>query len=268
MEGGIEKERSIEKNKNPEVYFSVSNLVNCCRVQKEDGTEEVFNITIRGKDKDGRPKYQALGGGAKMPRKAVEKLEKEFGDAIRFRGGEEADDARFHLPLPEDTQVDSSDSLEQQQSAIHKRNEFVRGAFDRFSKQDPALFEDSVQRELEDELTQAKDGHDAVLSEDEAKTIISTYAGAVSPIQWAEKTSSRGSGMAEYFRIFHLFDIDVSEDVFEKMERSSAIRMLSEEDIEAIKKSTREGKSAAELSDGSVVVENVFPSFYDANESN
>lgn len=261
---------SIETEKNPEIYFSVSNLIRGCVVEKEDGSTQRFDVAIRGKDLDGKLKYQAIGGGAKMPPEVIGQMKEEFGDRIRFRGGEEADDARFYISIPDSAQIAKSDSEEQQQTAKENLNEFTHNVFDRFAEyvqrgkdvdntgSDEFSYEVDADREVKEELLKA-----GVLNSGEVENIKIDYTGTVSPIQWQKTTSGRSDGAVGYQRLFNLFDMNVTEEEFEKIKSSDKIRILSEEDKLAIKKATKEGTVAAELPDGSVVVENIFPEFYE-----
>lgn len=232
-----------------EVYFSVSNLVRKCRVVVPNGEEHAYDIAIRGKDtKEGTRKFQAIGGGAKLTDEAIAQLRAEYPE-IRFRDGEESDDARFYLPVPEAAVGDSAEA--------HKaENTFVHSVLDRFSNPDSPLFKSGMEAELTEELT--KEGDTPILDPDDLKDITVSYEGTVSPKQW-EKTTSGRAGNAGYFRFFHLYDLIVPEAVFEKVRRSNQIRVFSPEDIAAMARATAEGKAAAELPDGSVAVENLFP---------
>ena len=264
---GIE---SIEAEKNPEIYFSVSNLIRGCVVEKDDGSMQRFDIAIRGRDLDGKPKYQAIGGGAKIPNEVIEQMKKEFGNRIRFRGGEEADDARFYISIPDNAQIKEGDSEEQQQATKESLNEFVHNVFDRFAEyaikesnindtdKSGFSYEVDADREVKEELVKSN-----IFDLGEVENMKISYVGTVSPIQWEKTTSGRSDGAVGYYRLFNLFDINITGEEFEKMKKSDKIRILSEEDISAIKKATENGSAAAELSDGSVVVENIFPEFYE-----
>lgn len=273
MEKNFEKISSIEQKKRPEIYFSVSNLVRHCHVKKNDGTEEIFDVLVRGKDMNGKPKYQALGGGAKISKEVITKMKEKFREGIRFRGGEEADDIRFYLPIPEGTEIKSTDSAEKQKIAQQKYNTFVSGVLLGFTEyavntqkidtdkkeavSENFSYEADVSRELEEELKKIG----VLTSGEDIQDIVANYTGTVSPMRWKETTSSRLEDAAGYERIFNLFDIKISEAIFNRMKNSENIKILSKEEIEAIKQAKTERKAAAELPDGSIVVENVFPNF-------
>ena len=227
----------------------------------EDGSEDVFDIAIHGgMTKEGKKRYQAIGGGAKLSQEAIVQLREEF-PSIRFREGEESDDARFYLPLPDGATVEAMASEEQQAEANDIQNAFVHSVLDRFSEQNPALFEASSEREFMEELTESKLGQAPVLTEDDVRAVQIKYEGVISPIQWGARTSARAGSAGGYYRLFHLFDIAVSEEIFAKMQASPLIKILSEEDKLAIRQSTESGEAAAQLADGSIVVENIFPAF-------
>jgi|GEM_PF-1413593 len=259
---------SVESERNPEVYFSVSNLIRGCVVKKEDGSTERFDLAIKGKDLNGKTKYQAIGGGAKMPLKIIEQMKKEFGDKIRFRGGEEADDARFYVSIPDNSKIADGDSEEQQRIARKNLNEFVHSIFDRFSEyvieeknvdvddEDNFSYEVDADREMREELVKA-----GIFDPNEVANIETSFVGTVSPIQWGKTTSGRSDGAVAYHRIFNLFDMYITEKEFKKIKESDKIRVFSEEDISNIKEATQKGLVTAELADGSVVVENIFPEF-------
>lgn len=255
MEGILKKNNQESRETYAaEAYFSVSNLVRHCNVIHEDGRQETFDIAILGgKTKDGAPRFQAIGGGAKLSDAAIEQLKAEYPN-MRFRDGEEADDARFYIPVPDA----ASGSGEE---AINERDKFVHDVMDRFNSPEAPLFKcsDEMSRELVEELTEVKDGLPAPLSEEEAGEIKIEYTGAVSPIQWGTSASGRAGSSAYYYRTFHLYDITVSEKIFEKLRASDRMRVLSEEDVAALRASTQKGEAAAKLGDGSVLAENVFP---------
>lgn len=219
------------------VRVSVSNLVHRVRVRE---TGETYQIAMRNEKvwkEKGEGKYQALGGAAKMTEEGKEALMEEYGAEFGLPGRplEEADDARFMLTLKE------------------QEENKVSNVMDAFSVQDPSLFEDNVLRETHEDLVSA-----GILTEEEFSQVVARYEGAVSPLKWEEKTSERETGTPSE-RIFHLFELDVPEAVFQKMQESESLRILTKEDIDAINKATKDGKAAARLPDGSVIVENIFP---------
>lgn len=250
----------------PEIYFSVSNLVHNCIVVHEDGTREVHAIASLGKvDKDGHKRFQAIGGGAKMTDEAIELLKQEYSD-IRFRSGEEHDDARFYIPLPKEIVAGLNGSEKEREEAKKASDDLGRDILARFvdlSGDAPLLKQNDVKREVAEELSGENLGFPPVLSKDEANDIALEYSSVASPIEWENATSGRSDGTAGYFRIFYLYDMVVSEPVFEKLKQSSLVRFISAEDKATIRKATEEGYPAAVLADGSTIVENVFPDFYE-----
>lgn len=200
-----------ERERRPEAYFSVPHLLQGVRVVHEDGTVTRHTIASRGKDlPDGRAKFQALGGGAKLTKDAILDLKSVFGDALRFRAGEESDDARFYIELPEDAcgDVSESDSV-----AVQKYvDRFAQNILDKFTEFDSTVIEDSITRELEHDLKEAVPD----ITDEELREVHSEHVGVVSPIRWQEVTSGRSSGVNNYYRIFHLFDITLPEAVFKK----------------------------------------------------
>lgn len=219
------------------VRVSVSNLVHKIRV-RESG--ETYQIAMRNEKvwkEKGEGKYQALGGAAKMTKEGKAALINQYGAEFGLPGRplEEADDARFMLSLEGQGKQNVSDVL------------------DAFSVLDPSLFEDDVLRETHEDLVST-----GVISEEEFSQIAARYEGAVSPLKWKEKTSERETGTPSE-RIFHLFELEVPEAIFQKMQESESLRVLSEEDIDAINVATKDGKAAARLPDGAIIVENIFP---------
>jgi hypothetical protein len=219
------------------VRVSVSNLVHTVRVRE---TGETHQIAMRNekvwKDK-GERKYQALGGAVKMTEEGKAALIATYGAefGIQGRPAEEADDARFMLDVTE------------------QGEEGVTAVMDTFSAQNPAVFEDDVLRETHEDLVSA-----GILTEEEFSQITARYEGAVSPLKWKETTSERETGTPSE-RIFHLFELEVPAAVFQKMRESESLHILTKEDIDAIATATEEGKPAARLPDGGLIVENIFP---------
>lgn len=237
IEGKPRQSRSEILPGREKVRVSVSNLVHRIRVRE---TGEAYQIAMRNEKvwrEKGEGKYQALGGAVKVTEEGKASLiathGAEFG--IAGRPVEEADDARFMLNVKE------------------RGEENVDAVMDAFSVQDPTLFEDDVLRETHEDLVSA-----GILTEEEFAQISARYEGAVSPLKWKDKTSERETGTPSE-RIFHLFELEVPEAVFQKMRESEVLRILSSEDIDAINAATQEGKAAARLPDGAVVVENIFP---------
>ena len=219
------------------VRVSVSNLVHKLRVRE---TGETYQIAMRNEKvwkEKGEGKYQALGGAAKMTEEGRAALIKEYGAEFGLPGRplEEADDARFMLNLKD------------------QRENNVSAVMDAFSVQDPSLFEDDVLRETHEDLVSA-----GILTEEEFSQIAARYEGAVSPLKWKDKTSERETGTPSE-RIFHLFELEVPEAVFQKMQESESLRILTKDDIAAIAMATKDGKAAARLPGGAVIVENIFP---------
>lgn len=245
-----------ERVRRPEAYFSVSHLLNGVHVMHDDGTMTRHTIVSRGRDlPDGRAKFQALGGGAKLTERAISDLRARFGESLRFREGEESDDARFYVELPEGACVGADAPEEEHIAAQACTDAFTQTALAPFLELDPTLIEDSVQRELEHDLKEAVPD----ITEDELHGMHSEHVGVVSPIRWSETTSTRTGGANTYCRIFHLFDITIPESLFLKMKKTDGLRVLSAEDLAQIADATRDGNVTATLKDGSVVVENVFP---------
>ncbi|PIR85298.1 hypothetical protein COU15_01405 [Candidatus Kaiserbacteria bacterium CG10_big_fil_rev_8_21_14_0_10_45_20] len=236
---------SSKEGRPREVYFSISNILNAVQVRMEDGSVVSHHIAIQHREHEGKPKFQALGGGAKLTPEAKAQLKDEFED-IRFRSGEESTDARFYLPVPE--------GLSKEEEA-----KWASGVMERFSQQDSAIFEDDILREVVHELTDES----GILSPEDVTDIHGTHVSVVSPIQWDKQTSGRSAHADGYHRIFHLFNIEISEEVFNKLAESEKIKVLSDEEKKVIIKATEEGESVAELPDGSVVVENVLLNPYE-----
>ena len=157
--------------------------------------------------------------------KMIDSYEAEFG--IAGRPEEEADDARFFVPKASDELMNS------------------------FSTQDPKLFEADILRETHEDVS-------GILTEEEFNTIEAHYEGAVSPIAWQTTTSERETGTPSK-RIFHLFELDVPQAVFDKLQNANSLRILSDSDIEDINAATAEGNPAAPTKDGGIIVENIFP---------
>ncbi len=244
-----------------EAYFSVSNIVNKCYVLRADGKKEPFDIAILGGyTENGKSRFQAIGGGAKLSDSAIQQLRTEY-PSIRFRAGEESDDARFYIPIPERTVVDKTSSEESQANANRARAEFVHEVMDRFNDQNSSLFKGSVEKDLTEELLKEKEGFPSPLTEEEVQNISVHYKSSVSPVQWKTTTSGRAGSSAHYYRTFFLYDMTVPESLFEKLKTSGLIKILSKEDIKAVRVATESGESVAKLSDESVIVENIFPSY-------
>ncbi|HPJ80537.1 MAG TPA: hypothetical protein PLF70_02460 [Candidatus Portnoybacteria bacterium] len=242
------------------IRVSISNLVRECRVKE---TGETHFIAIKGKPlkKDGKeyPRFQALGGAVKLTPKGkeyfIEKFNAQFG--IQGRPEEENNDARFILELPKEMQEFSAYTEEQKNEAAERRNQYMEKVLSFFFGKDNPLFEEDVRRETLEDLSN-------VILEGENNKISTKYESTVSPIQWKIKTSERETGIPS-FRLFRLFTLEVPQDIFNKMQKSDTIRILSEEDIMATHKATEVGDPVAITSDGIAIVENIFPDVRDKN---
>lgn len=236
------------------VRVSVSNLVRECRVKE---TGETHFIAMQGKPlkKDGKeyPKFQAIGGGVKLTpegkKQLMEKFNAQFG--LQGRPAEENDDARFILDLPKEMQEFPEYTEEQKNEAAEKRNQYMEQVLSFFFEKDNPLFEEDVMRETLEDLG-------SVMSEEENNKISTKYESTVSPIQWKTKTSERETGIPS-FRLFRLFTLEVPQDIFDRMQKSDTIRILSKEDIKAIHEATEAGNPMAITPDGVAIVENIFP---------
>lgn len=231
-----------------EGYYSVSHLLHHVHVRFGDGHTETFQI-LAGSHKDGATKWQAFGGGAKLTEKGIEHLRQKYGDSIRFRGGEESDDARFYLTMPT-TNVVATDG------SITEEDEYSRKALEPFVSINGGLLESSIERELLHEFEEVAPGLDF-----EPNKAHVTHVGVVSPRKWNEQGSSRSDGAVRYDRIFHLFDITLDESQFEHLRNSPNVRILSVKDKRDIFNATQNDKVLANLRDGSIVAENIFPDF-------
>lgn len=275
MEKAPEIPPSIEEKKQPEVYFSVANLVRHLRVRKNDGTEDDYIVAVRGKDtKDGVKRYQALGGGAKISKEYISKMVRGFKGKIRFRGGEEADDARFYLPIPKDALLNPDDleeiSQEEQKRVQQNYNKWVSEVLENFTRYATSRDEDDVEispgkddvqgysYEVDISREFMEDLNKADISVGREK-IVTHYKGTVSPIKWKEKSSERVENAVGYERIFNLFDIEIPEELFNKIKSSDKFKILSKEEIEVINKETERGESLVALPDGCYIAENIFP---------
>lgn len=231
---------SKERIRGPEGYFSVSHLVHRVHVRFEDGHVESHSIAVAGKVKDGKKKFQAFGGGAKLTEKGIGHLTDTFGEKVRFREGEESDDARFYVELPEDE--DEYDM-------------FARETLTPFVQIEDGLIETSIEREFREEIVESAPTVAPLLP----AQLESTYVGVVSPLDWSEPGSSRSDGAVLYRRVFHLFDITITPEQYAALSHSENVRILSASDIAAVTEAAAEGRALAETSDGAYIVENVFP---------
>ncbi|MEK7581922.1 MAG: hypothetical protein AAB488_01165 [Patescibacteria group bacterium] len=250
----MERPQENLENKFPEkIRISVSNLLKALRVEE---TGEIYFIAMRGKpikiEGVEKPRYQALGGGAKVTREGREKIEKEFGASFGISGrpSEENDDARFFVPLPENLRSNDKESEAE-------RNKFISEVLSEFSEGNKELFELDITRELKEDLVSSE-----VISEKDFDSISTNYTGTISPILWKEATSERMSSEIPSYRLFHLHDAVIPSRVFEKIRNSPEIRVLSKSDIDAVKLATQEGKPTAITDDGGVIVENIFPDYH------
>ncbi len=229
------------------VRFAIINVVNQVIVAE---TGESFHIAHLGKPIviDGKEykRYQALGGGAKVTAEGREYLERvykaEFGR--KDRSSEEADDARFYVPLKEDFRTSGE-----------ARNQFVASILEEFNKKDDQFFELDIVRELHEDLV-----FEGILTEEEFVRVATKYKGAVSPILWKTRTSEREKAEIPSFRTFHLHDITVPQELFNKLRASKYLHILTQDDVEAIHRAATEGKSAG-ISGDKAFVENILPEF-------
>ncbi len=242
---------SLNKEQYPEkVRFSIINVVNEVIVA---GTGESFHIAHLGKPIviDGKEykRYQALGGAAKVTEEGRKHLERVYGAEFgrKDRSAEEADDARFYVPLEEDLRASEKE-----------RNQFISSILEEFNNKNDPFFELDISRELREDLVS-----EGVLTEEEFKQILSKHKGAVSPILWKTKTSEREKAEIPSFRTFHLHDITVSQELFNKLKASKHLHILTEDDIEAIHRAATEGKPAG-ISGDKAFVENILPEFVPA----
>ncbi|MCU0678316.1 MAG: hypothetical protein MUF19_01865 [Candidatus Pacebacteria bacterium] len=239
---------NIEKLPTAEVYVSIANLVRKFVVLHDDGSQTEYYIAIRGKDLDGKQRFQALGGGAKLTNLAKEAFESDFGDSITFRSGEEASDARFYITTPLVTIPNSPMSP-------RDLPENVLAITDRFSRLDETIIETDVIRELEEELTKL----DPSLTSVELSTLETRYKTSVCPVAISGSNTGKAQGADMSFRVFHLFDVVLPEAVFNKLRQSDMLRLLSVDDMIALRKAAESKQSKAETVDGAYLVENLFP---------
>ncbi len=239
---------SKEKQRSPEGYFSVSHLLHTIRVRSGEEVKSYY-VAVLGGTKNGKPKFQAFGGGAKLTEEGIEYLKNEYGDRIRFREGEESDDARFYLELPEALSVSDPDVG----SAFKNQTDaFMRTVLEPFLDPKSGRIEETVERELKEEFSE-------VLGEIDWDLDRVSYAGVVSPQQGSVTGSTRADGAIAYHRIFHLYDLELSEAQFAQLAASDKVRVLTDADIESVQDAARHGKTIAELPDGVLLAENVFP---------
>lgn len=232
------------------VYVSVHNIVRQVRIA---GTTETYYVAVRNKNPitvKGKtyPRFQALGGAVKTTEKLRQKLKADVGALFGNpkRPNEEHDDARFFMPIPEELR-----GLDE--ATTKKRSAFIGKIMETFTDRTSGDFETSVLRELKEDLVPA------VMSEEDFNTVATEYVGAVSPIQYADKTSERAENDTPSMRLFHLHDIVVSKAVFDKLASSADIRILSKSDIQKRVEANIRGEAAAVTDDGVVIVENIFP---------
>lgn len=225
-----------------EAYFSVSNLLHHCVVVDEDGHRKVYVLAMRGRDLNHQVRWQALGGGAKISVESVAYLKERFGKKIRFRGGEESNDARFYVSVDNE-----------QQAEVFAWELFAGFTSTAHGESNRLDHECTIERELREELLEVG----APLGGD-VSGIKTSYTGTTSPIRWARVNSHRANNEGGYFRIFHLHDMEVAPEVFDKLRAGPNCRVLSQDDILQIYRATQKGSSVATLSDGSVIVENIF----------
>ncbi len=239
---------SQEKLYPEKVYISVHNLVRRIRVRE---TDEVFYLAMQGKpitlDGVERKRFQAIGGAVKVTEQLRKKLKDKLGAQFGTTGSaEENDDARFHLPIPEELRA-MDDATSQ------KRVAYIWSVINKFSDISSKEFETSVQREMHEDFVGK-----GIISESDFAGVTSRYVGGVTPIQFSYSTSARG-GAAPSHRLFHLHDIEVSEEVFNKISSNSKIKILSEDDVARRARASATGQPASILADGSVLVENIVP---------
>ena len=244
----------IKQKENLELFpakirFSVINVLRTCHIKE---TGESFFIAILGKpikiDGIDRPRYQGLGGAAKISPELKIKLEKKYGASFNISGrpAEENDDARFIVDIPENLR-----ELDDVSKAM--RDGLISEIQSLFNKENSESYELDITRELREDLVSS-----GLLSEDDFTMIEENYSTTVSPIMWNKTTSERMSREVPSYRIFHLHDIILPESIFNKIKNNPKIRVLSKSDISSIKEATQNGNPAAEMEDGVVIVENVF----------
>jgi hypothetical protein len=225
----------------------VSHLLNKIWVDKADGSRVGYYVVVEGSKKDGKTKYQAIGGGAKLTEAGITFLKEKYGQAIRFREGEESDDARLYLKLPDHILVHSDTEESKREKA-----EFMQSVLEPFTNTTSGYIDETIERELKEEFSDALGPIDWDLSR-------VTHVGVVSPLQWEKPGSARSDGAVAYHRIFHMYDLILSEEQFAQLKASPKMRVLTEEDIHAVAEATQRGESMTVLSDGSLLAENVFP---------
>lgn len=232
-----EAKQGIERG--PEsIRISVANIIRRVRV-KETGATYYPAILNPGAFAKGERKYQALGGGVKMTPLGTDNL-KSMGAEFGPKESEEHDDARF---------VISADKFQE--------------AFDAFAKLSPDSFESDPIREIREELSQEKlSGTGSILTEDETKEIEAEYMGAVCQLPNLPETSERTAAVPSR-RLFHLFEIVVPKRIFEKMQKSTAMKLFSEKELKDIAENhAQEGKQLWKMEDAqgvATIADNIFP---------
>lgn len=199
---------TIEQEYKPErIRISVANIVQYLRVEGSDKVR-YFGVLSPSKFRKGERQFQPLGGGAEITPEAKAKLE-DLG--AEFEAGM---DARFTIPADEFEDV-----------------------YAKFAGEAGNFFERDVERELHEELCDEEiPGMPSVLSKEEAGRIKISYAGVVSQVPVEPKLdTSPNTASVPSRRLFHIFELTVPADVYEKMTKSEALHFYSEEEVKEVR---------------------------------
>lgn len=215
------------------VRASIGNLAWYARV---NGTamRHPFGILNQKMFKEGTRQYCALGGramltetGKSLLQQAVAASEFEFDPYTGFF------DARFRI------------------DAIH-----LESVFEHFEAGPNSSYEQDPTLDIVAELTGTEPGHEVIFTADEMEMIRVVLFGTVrqKPAEIGTETSVRASSEMSTHRLFRIFELVMPNELFEKLQLSSAVRFFSDEEL----RTTDDGSRAGWTSDGFMIQNNLF----------
>ena len=214
------------------IRISVANIAMRLRVFESDEVH-YLGILSPGAYKQGIRRVQALGGGAHLTIRGQADLFVKFG-ASGFEADGDQFDARFLAP-----------------------NNHLDSIFKWFERRDPDLVEIDPLREIHEELVQDKlPGISAVLTPQEVHSVHYMRLKNVRQPPPADGmgTSMRAQVGTPTRRLFYVFELRVSEHIFQKMRRSYSIHFLSPQEVAT----TDGGAPKGNTEDGVEIADNIF----------
>ncbi len=207
------------------VRVSVGNLAPRV-VVKETGNIIFFGVLNSASYRKGEKRIGALGGAAELTVWGRKFLEDNFG-ASDFEG----EDARF---VVDDAHLEA--------------------IFEIFFNRDPKFFETDPTREIVEELTKEKIASlGTILQPEDVAGAVVQYVKTVRQKQGAGTSAREKEGMPTR-RIFHFFDLLVSEEVLLKMMDHETFHLLSDEDVLTTEGGSKKGRTSS----GIEIADNIF----------